>query len=222
MPTGILCGCGAVFAGGLVGTVCGKYISDETKDVITTVFGMAAVGNGIMSLIKGSTMPPVILALIVGTLIGQSLQLERRVKSGLKAALDRLPLAADRIDMDEYVTIVAIFCAGGFGIYVKIYYGFFYRHPFCRDHGSGGESGGLSPARHFYDPLLVRQINRSSDYPGAAQRFCGLRRYHDHSGRPEGGKDQGYAADQYASGPGAGDVFQQGLGHGILRNDLPY
>lgn len=117
MPTGILCGCGAVFAGGLVGTVCGKYISDETKDVITTVFGMAAVGNGIMSLIKGSTMPPVILALIVGALIGQSLQLERRVKSGLKAALDRLPLAADRIDMDEYVTIVAIFCAGGFGIY---------------------------------------------------------------------------------------------------------
>lgn len=117
MPIGILCGCGAVFAGGLAGTVCGKYIHEETKEVLTTVFGMAAVGNGIMSLIKGHTMPPVILALIVGTLIGQSLQLERRLKSGLKAALDKLPLSTGRIDMDEYVTIVAIFCAGGFGIY---------------------------------------------------------------------------------------------------------
>ena len=43
MPIGILCGCGAVFAGGLVGTVMGKYFDDETKDVLTTVFGLAAI-----------------------------------------------------------------------------------------------------------------------------------------------------------------------------------
>ncbi len=117
MPIGILCGCGAVFAGGLVGTVMGKYFDDETKDVLTTVFGLAAIGNGIMSLIKGSTMPPVILALIVGTLVGQGLRLERRIKSGLKFVLDKLPVSAGKIDMNEYVTIVAIFCASGFGIY---------------------------------------------------------------------------------------------------------
>lgn len=117
MPIGILFGCGAVFSGGLVGTVCGKYISDETKDVLTTVFGLAAIGNGIMSLIKGNAMPPVILALIVGTFIGQGLQLEKRVKSALKLVLDRSPFSASRIDMNEYVTVVAVFCASGFGIY---------------------------------------------------------------------------------------------------------
>lgn len=117
MPIGILCGCGAVFFGGLLGTVCGKYIDNETKDVLTIVFGLAAVGNGIMSLIKGNTMPPVILALIVGTLIGQILHLERRVKDGLRFALNKLPLSTGRIDMNEYVTVVAIFCASGFGIY---------------------------------------------------------------------------------------------------------
>lgn len=117
MPVGLLCGCGAVFAGGLLGAGCGKYISEETKDVLMSVFGLSAVANGIMSLIKGNTMPPVILALIVGVFAGQVLQLEKRVKSGLGIALKKLPVSAEKINMDEYVTIVAIFCASGFGIY---------------------------------------------------------------------------------------------------------
>ena len=68
-------------------------------------------------MIKGNTMPPVILALIVGVFAGQVLQLERRVKSGLGIALRKLPVSAEKINMDEYVTVVAIFCASGFGIY---------------------------------------------------------------------------------------------------------
>ena len=39
------------------------------------------------------------------------------MRSGLHGALERVPISTDRIDMDEYVTIVAIFCASGFGIY---------------------------------------------------------------------------------------------------------
>ena len=46
MPIGVLCGCGAVLLGGLIGTVCGKYIDDETKELLTTIFGLAAIGNG--------------------------------------------------------------------------------------------------------------------------------------------------------------------------------
>lgn len=117
MPIGLLCGCGAVFVGGLIGAGCGKYIGEETKDVLMSVFGLSAIANGIMSLIKGNTMPPVILALIVGVFVGQVFQLERRVKSGLGTALKKLPVSSDKINMDEYVTIVAIFCASGFGIY---------------------------------------------------------------------------------------------------------
>ncbi len=117
MPIGLICGCGAVFAGGLIGASCGKYISEEMKEVLMSVFGLSAVGNGIMSLIKGNTMPPVILALIVGVFLGQMMELEKRVKSGLGTALRKLPVSAEKINMDEYVTIVAIFCASGFGIY---------------------------------------------------------------------------------------------------------
>ena len=54
MPVGILSVCGAVFFGGLLGTVCGKYINDETKNVLMSVFGLAGdvfqpeVGNDIL------------------------------------------------------------------------------------------------------------------------------------------------------------------------------
>ena len=57
------------------------------------------------------------LVMIVGVFAGQVLQLERRVKSGLGIALKKLPVSAEKINMDEYVTVVAIFCASGFGIY---------------------------------------------------------------------------------------------------------
>ena len=67
--------------------------------------------------IKVESMPPVIMAMIVVTFFGELFQLERRVRSGLHGALERVPISTDRIDMDEYVTIVAIFCASGFGIY---------------------------------------------------------------------------------------------------------
>ena len=117
MPIGLLSNCGAVFVGGLIGTACGKYLTDRMKEVITVVFGLSAVANGIVSIIKVESMPPVIMAMIVGTFFGELFQLERRVRSGLHGALERVPISTDRIDMDEYVTIVAIFCASGFGIY---------------------------------------------------------------------------------------------------------
>ena len=116
MPIGLLCNCGAVFVGGLAGTVCGKYLTERMKEVLTIVFGLSAVANGIVSIIKVGAMPPVIMAVIVGTFFGELLQLERRVRGGLHGALERLPISTERIDMDEYVTIVAIFCASGFGI----------------------------------------------------------------------------------------------------------
>ena len=117
MPIGLLCNCGAVFVGGLAGTVCGKYLTERMKEVLTIVFGLSAVANGIVSIIKVGAMPPVIMAVIVGTFFGELLQLERRVRGGLHGALERLPISTERIDMDEYVTIVAIFCASCFGIY---------------------------------------------------------------------------------------------------------
>lgn len=117
MPIGLLCNCGAVFLGGLIGAAAGRYLKSGTKDVLTVVFGLSAIANGIVSIIKVQAMPPVIMAVIVGTFIGELLCLERRVKGGLHKGLDRLPINTETLDMNEYVTIVAIFCASGFGIY---------------------------------------------------------------------------------------------------------
>lgn len=117
MPIGLISNCAAVFLGGVIGAAVGRYVKPGTKDVLTVVFGLAAISNGIISVIKVQAMPPVIMAVIVGTFIGELLNLEKRVKDGLHRGLDMLPINTESLDMNEYVTIVAIFCASGFGIY---------------------------------------------------------------------------------------------------------
>ena len=185
MPIGLLSNCGAVFVGGLIGTACGKYLTDRMKEVITVVFGLSAVANGIVSIIKVESMPPVIMAMIVGTFFGELFQLERRVRSGLHGALERVPISTDRIDMDEYVTIVAIFCASGFGIYGVLMEGMsgessillskavmdlFTALIFAgRSARLCGEPGGSAPADCVSDCLRTFKAGGSPDHPGAVK-----------------------------------------------------
>lgn len=117
MPIGVLCNCATVVLGGLLGTAFGKHLKAEMKETLTVVFGLVAIANGVVSVIKVQAMPPVVMAVIAGALVGEILSLERRVKSSLHGALTHLPLNTSNLDMNEYMTIVAIFCASGFGIY---------------------------------------------------------------------------------------------------------
>ncbi|WP_242963386.1 DUF554 domain-containing protein [Lachnoclostridium sp. An14] len=117
MPIGVLCNCATVVLGGLLGTAFGKHLKAEMKETLTVVFGLVAIANGVVSVIKVQAMPPVVMAVIAGAFLGEILSLERRVKSGLHGVLAHLPINTSSLDMNEYVTIVAIFCASGFGIY---------------------------------------------------------------------------------------------------------
>ncbi len=117
MGIGVLCNCGAVFAGGIVGTIFGKHLKADVKTTLTVVFGLSAIANGIVSVIKVGSMPPVILAVIVGAFIGQMLNLENRVKAGIHMIFTKLPISTMGMDMNEYVTLVALFSASGFGLY---------------------------------------------------------------------------------------------------------
>ena len=64
-------------------------------------------------------MPAVILALIVGTLLGVALQLGRRIENGGRA-LSRLFPGGVGTDTGLLVTAIVLFCASGTGIYGTI------------------------------------------------------------------------------------------------------
>jgi len=70
MPIGIITDCLCVFIGGIIGTVFGKYMSLDFKEKLNMIFGACAFAISISSIILMKNMPAVILAVVIGSIIG--------------------------------------------------------------------------------------------------------------------------------------------------------
>lgn len=117
MPIGVLTNCAAVFAGGALGTALQKVLPRRLKDLLPMIFGLCAMGIGINSVIKASGMTAVVLAALAGTSIGLLLHLEDRVQAFFGWLVRTLRLGGSGVDMEMYITVVALFCCSGFGWY---------------------------------------------------------------------------------------------------------
>ena len=117
MPTGVLTNCGAVLLGGLLGTLLGKVLPDTLKEHLPTMFGLSSIGIGVNSIIKASSMTAVVLAILVGFTIGHLLHLESWTSRFFHKLVKILHLGGEDIDMEFYITAVALFCCSGFGWY---------------------------------------------------------------------------------------------------------
>lgn len=120
MPIGVICNVLAVALGGLIGAVCGDKLSDEFKEKLNLVFGVCSMGIGISAIVLMKNMPAVVLALILGTIIGVALKLGKRIEAaGMKLAA-LFPGGEGRADQGLMVTAIVLFCASGTGIYGSI------------------------------------------------------------------------------------------------------
>lgn len=117
MPIGVLTNCAAVLLGGVLGTALGKVLPEDLKDNLPILFGLCSIGIGINSIIKVSGMTAVVLALLVGFTIGHLLHLEYWTSKFFQKLVHVLHLGGNEIDMDFYITAVALFCCSGFGWY---------------------------------------------------------------------------------------------------------
>lgn len=115
----------AIIVGGLIGASVGKTIPARVREALPMTFGCAAIGIGVALITKIHTIPAVVLALLVGSLIGELLQLERGIeKLSLKLRLffdkpnAKQPLITSHEDfIEKYVALVVLFCASGMGIF---------------------------------------------------------------------------------------------------------
>ena len=92
---GILANVGAVVLGGLFGTVFKRYLDPAVTGKLEIVFGICAMGMGIRSIVLLENLPPVIAAVVFGTLIGLVFHVGRHIASG--AALLQNPLQSLRV-----------------------------------------------------------------------------------------------------------------------------
>ena len=123
MPIGIILNSLAILLGGIVGAAIGKKIPAAIRTSLPLVFGCCAMMMGITNIIKMKTMPAVVLALIIGTIIGELLKLEDAFqKVGAFFGPKVAKLFGGQSEMDEnhitdFVSTLVLFCASGTGIF---------------------------------------------------------------------------------------------------------
>lgn len=120
MPIGIITNVLAVFTGTVLGGSIKKYIPSHLKEDLPKVFGICAFTIGIMSIISVKTLPMVILATIIGFVIGELLHINVHVSHLFSNILKHLPFKIDGNQdeyMDLYLLVVLMFSMSGMGIF---------------------------------------------------------------------------------------------------------
>ncbi len=123
MPIGIIVNSIAIVIGGAVGTAVGPRLNEKFKTDLNMVFGVCAMTMGVSSIVLMQNMPAVILAVIVGTILGFVLHLGEKIQhAGLWMGNKMAKiLGGGGSQSEDYkstlVTALVLFCASGTGIY---------------------------------------------------------------------------------------------------------
>ena len=125
MPIGVIINSLSILTGGIFGALAGHRFSPKFKADLTLVFGVCSMGMGISTIVLMEHMPAVIFSIILGSVIGLLLHVERWINKG--ALLLQKPITTlfknQKSDLSEedflstLVTIIVLFCASGTGIY---------------------------------------------------------------------------------------------------------
>lgn len=114
----------ALLVGSVVGALIGPKLNPNLRVKMPMVFGCASMGLGITMIVKVKFLAPVVLALIVGTIFGELIQIESRIQKVAKSAknwIDKFTKPPENISQEEffdkYVALLVLFSMSGTGIY---------------------------------------------------------------------------------------------------------
>lgn len=120
----------AVIVGGLLGATAGSKIPERVKSALPLTFGLCSVGLGINLVIKVKFMPAVVLAMILGAMLGELFYVERGISKAAgstRGLIDKYLPAVKGISHKEFtekfVAILVLFCASGTGIFGAMHEG---------------------------------------------------------------------------------------------------
>ena len=114
---------GAVVLGGAIGALLSQRLPERIRTSMTSIFGLASLGIGILLVIKCANLPVMVLATLLGALIGEFCYLERGISGGV-ARLQTLITARSKHKtslheswVQSLVALIVLFCASGTGIF---------------------------------------------------------------------------------------------------------
>ena len=115
----------SVVLGSLTGASMGNRISENLRTKMPLVFGVSSMGLGIAMIVKVKFLPAVILALLVGTMIGELIHLEtgiQKLAAKTKGFIEKFAKPMDdsltqEQFLEKFVAILVLFCASGTGIF---------------------------------------------------------------------------------------------------------
>lgn len=118
MPIGVLIDSVAILIGGIIGALAGDKIPSRINAALTGIFGLSAVTMGLSLIIQMKYLSAVVLALILGTLIGECINFEQSLSKGLTMLARKLPGGAlSEEQTDNLISMIILFCFSGTGLF---------------------------------------------------------------------------------------------------------
>lgn len=119
MPIGITTDVCATFAGAILGLLIGKKLPESLKNALNNIMGIAAITMGIVLIMRQKTLSAVVLAVILGCIVGEIIQLEALVNKGVTTVVGKLMKGSDASEafLIQVSAVVVLFCCGGTGWY---------------------------------------------------------------------------------------------------------
>lgn len=109
----------ALAAGGVLGALFGRWIPARVKETLPLIFGIITLALGIFMITGVNSMHAVVLALLIGTVIGELVYAERGLERMIKACMKlskRGTHNPDDVFIVQFVTLVSVFCFSSMGI----------------------------------------------------------------------------------------------------------
>ncbi|KUO76465.1 MAG: hypothetical protein APF77_18085 [Clostridia bacterium BRH_c25] len=130
MPTGIIANSLAVAIGAIIGNFAGKKLPQNLRTTLPMLFGFISMSMGILAIIKIQTLPAVVLSVILGTVAGELLYIEKsiaalieKIKVPMEKIMGKSGDTKDSFSMEKFISIAVLFCASGTGIYGALHAG---------------------------------------------------------------------------------------------------
>lgn len=119
---GPLSNSGCIIVGAVIGSVCARILNPELRRRFNLIFGCIALGMGVYMTSRGSSLPPVVLSILFGAMLGTLIRFESLI---LKVAFSCSGLFYKKKDdasppnqafRDQFAVATVLFCFSGLGI----------------------------------------------------------------------------------------------------------